>query len=370
MSKIGSFQVRHMYVANGTVDSTNKHLAASAAKGDVLVKSTPDGEVYIEYKGATGVLRSDLIKVDNILTSSVAVASKMARPIKKKGVFLNSTVNSGNPVTGQDYGVSIEFRNFCAPGDDSTYYKHAAVHAFAGMTADRFAVTLATQLKMSFSRDAAHLVDIYLASYDGTDVTVGAKIEDLTTSDFDKLYELYGGNSANGVLLVEKVQYYEQGLYEDQPVNFDVWGDKIIYQGDEVTWATTIDTTITRTASGWSETLVYNEDVEAGTATAPANAVGNGRQVADMEWGATATRGDSIKDVGYPDRIKTFYLVDPNARYDLIDIHYYSTSSLDSVQRSEKTFTIAVPEGNTTVAAAIKAKVTTLNATVGAKLFA
>ena len=370
MSKIGSFQVRHMYVANGTVDTTNKHLASTAKVGDILVKSnTKEGEIFLEYKGAKGVLRSGLIKVGNILSSSVTKAAQMARPITKKGIFLKSSVNSGSPVGGQDYVVSIEFNQFGAPGDDSKYYKHAAVHAYQGMTADEFAVTLAVQLKMNFSREAAQYVDVYLANYDGTDVTLGEKIEELTTSNFDALRTLYGGNNANGVVLVEKVQYYEQGVYTDLPVLFNLWGDEITVQGEALPWAEVVDTTIKRTGlatnDGWSEALVYNEDVEAGTATGVPNAVGNGRQVADMEWGATSARGDYQKDLGWPERVKTYYLVDENARYDIIDIHYYTTSNLESVQRSEKTITVAVPEGKSTALVnQIKAKATAINSAV------
>lgn len=336
-NKFGSNQVRHLFIANGTVAETSvAHLAKTATVGTIKANKTLEGELYVEYMGAKGILRSDLIKVDQILSTCVTPAVKMARPIAKKGIFLSPNVNSGSPVTGQDYVVTVEFKNFYSPGDDSTYVKTAAVHAYSGMTADEFAVYLAVQLKMNFSREPFDVLDIYLASYDGTDVTLGAKIDTLTTSTFADLYTIYGGNSANGIVLVEKVQEYEQGLISDDPVNFVLTGDQITYQGDNVKWSVVKDITVTRSGDAWSEAVSYGD-----------NLVGNGRAVADLEWGSTAYRGDTQKDLGWPNRVKTYYLSNPETNYDMIDIHYYFVGDNDSSQRSEKTLSIAIPTSET-----------------------
>ena len=55
------------------------------------------------------------------------------------------------------------------------------------------------------------------------------------------------------------------------------------------------------------------------------------------------------RGMGYPNTIKTTYLVDPDAIYDTLDIHYFYTGSNESVQKSEKTITlIAVNDGSHT----------------------
>ena len=59
-------------------------------------------------------------------------------------------------------------------------------------------------------------------------------------------------------------------------------------------------------------------------------------------------RGDHYRMMGYPNIIKTEYLVDPEAAYDVIDIHYAFTDSNEGVQKSEKTITIVGKTGSLT----------------------
>lgn len=57
MAAFSTNQVRHLYVANGIGEVT----AASAA-GTIAVKSnTVDSSIYFQYKGATDLMRSDII---------------------------------------------------------------------------------------------------------------------------------------------------------------------------------------------------------------------------------------------------------------------------------------------------------------------
>ena len=64
--------------------------------------------------------------------------------------------------------------------------------------------------------------------------------------------------------------------------------------------------------------------------------------------------------MGYPNIIKTTYLVDPTAKYDTLDIHYAFTDSNESVQKSEKDITlVCVDDGSHT---AMKALITAVNA--------
>ena len=70
-------------------------------------------------------------------------------------------------------------------------------------------------------------------------------------------------------------------------------------------------------------------------------------------------RGDHYRMMGYPNVIKTKYLVDPTAKYDTLNIHYAFTDSNEGIQKSEKDITIAcVNDGSHTD---MKALITAIN---------
>ena len=85
------------------------------------------------------------------------------------------------------------------------------------------------------------------------------------------------------------------------------------------------------------------------TVVTPTNTVPDGHLIADLEYFCMGARGDIYRGMGYPNTIKTTYLVDPSAVYDVLDIHYFYTGSNESVQKSEKTITlVAVDDGSHT----------------------
>ena len=55
-------------------------------------------------------------------------------------------------------------------------------------------------------------------------------------------------------------------------------------------------------------------------------------------------RGDVYRMVGFPNVIRTKYLVNPDSKYNVIDIHYAYVGPNESVQKSEKDITIVVPK--------------------------
>ena len=85
------------------------------------------------------------------------------------------------------------------------------------------------------------------------------------------------------------------------------------------------------------------------TVVTPTKTVPDGHLIADLEYFCMGARGDIYRGMGYPNTIKTTYLVDPSAVYDVLDIHYFYTGSNESVQKSEKTITlVAVDDGSHT----------------------
>ena len=106
---------------------------------------------------------------------------------------------------------------------------------------------------------------------------------------------------------------------EQAPVNFTIQPDLIIDNGDERIWGVVKKVTST-------------------------NSIPDGHKIADLEYFCMGERGDVYRMVGFPYVIRTKYLVDPDIKYNVIDIHYAYVGPNESVQKSEKDITIVVPK--------------------------
>lgn len=297
MAVFSSNQVRHLYVAN----AYNETVDESASVGTIgSLKEIEDGlckQIMFLYKGANTVLASDLIQVKNIGYVKAIAASDMVIPMKKVKVSLKSDVNGGNPISGQDYILGINFKNFFSSGDASQYYKDAAVHATANMTAEDFYTAMKDALNMAFSREdgASKASNPYLTF----------------TSDSEGLY------------IEEKPQDWALGVKKARRIMFDVFCSTVYTTGDDLIWGTVEDQTPKK------------EEVTVGT-----NGIGNGQQIADMEWFYMGERGDQYRGVGYPNIIPTTYLVDPSKEYNVLEIHYAFTDTGVNSYRTEKELTV------------------------------
>ena len=95
------------------------------------------------------------------------------------------------------------------------------------------------------------------------------------------------------------------------------------------------------------DTIVVNGDdriwglVEKQAST---NSIPDGHKIADLEYFCMGERGDVYRMVGFPNVIRTKYLVNPDLKYNTIDIHYAYVGSNEAVQKSEKDITIVVPK--------------------------
>lgn len=320
-------QVRQLYVGNklGTVDGTTKRMKETA-KGTLLPSAdTKKSHLYLEYRNALGELtRSDLIDINKIISITPTDADAMARELKSKAIVLDSNVNSGAPLSGQDYTVRIYFRQWIGMSDEDIYIKWGAVHAYAGMSASVFYAKLAESLAKNFKKEITKPLKFRLISgelsapTDEGEVTAESRIKPSATAagtyDFDPYTTTY-----TGVVVDEVEQDWELGLRQQVPVYFEIQPTTITVAGDEVIWGVV-------------------EDME------PAGVVKNGKQMADLEYFCAGYKGDYYRNMGWPHSIKTAYLVDPDTPYNTIDIHYYFSDSNEAVQKSEKTVTILVPK--------------------------
>ena len=320
-------QVRQLYVAKAL---KTPHVLASDAAGSIAVKNdTAKNHMYFEYKGADNLMRSDLIDIKNILYAKATDADDMAHKLKAVTVTLDSEVNAGAPVAGQDYILRIVFKQYVGMSDEDQYFKYGMVHAYAGMDADEFYKVLALSIAKNFSREVVPLIKIEVhskatKSKGGFDSN-GYMVVTPTTKDngkSDTTNPYYATNAIvtdiDSIRITEVEQPWRLGVMAQTPVYFTVQPVAVMVNGDERIWAT-----VTESTNG---------------------TIDNGKKIADLEYFCMGERGDIYRGVAFPHNIPTTYLVDPTIKYNVIDIHYAYVGSNEGVQKSEKTITLVVPK--------------------------
>lgn len=309
MATFSTNQARQLYVANAL---KSPNVTATDAAGSIAVKSdTAKSHLYFEYMGAGGMTRSDLIDIKNILYAKATDADDLAYDLAKYKLTLDDTVNGGEPVVAQDYILRIAFRNYPGLSEEDQYFKYGMVHTVTGMTASDFYKTLALSLVKNFSREEQGLLKFYLETGGGRAGTPTEVTKDTKESSLTGTY--------TGIIIEEAPQDWILGVMEQAPVNFTIQPDLIIDNGDERIWGVVKKVTST-------------------------NSIPDGHKIADLEYFCMGERGDVYRMVGFPYVIRTKYLVDPNIKYNVIDIHYAYVGPNESVQKSEKDITIVVPK--------------------------
>lgn len=323
MATFSTNQVRQLYVAKALKTS---HVLASDAAGSIAVKNdTAKNHLYFEYKGADNLMRSDLIDIKNILYAKATDADDMAHELKSVTVTLDTNVNGGAPVAGQDYILRIAFRQYVGMSDEDQYFKYGMVHAYAGMDADEFYKVLALSIAKNFSREAVPLIKVEVHSAGTTDKggfdSDGYMVVTPTTKDNGQgdITNPYYATDAivtdiDSIRITEVEQPWRLGVMAQTPVYFTVQPVAVMVNGDERIWAT-----VTEGTNG---------------------TIGNGKKIADLEYFCMGERGDIYRGVGFPHNIVTTYLVDPTKTYYTFDIHYAYVGNNELVQKSEKDITI------------------------------
>lgn len=274
-------------------------------------KLTPENELFFSYKGADNVLRSDLIPLSTLKAKAIKAANLQTK-LKKVEITLNSEIEEGAPVGGQDYVLRLVIQGIAGLGEDHQYIKDAAVHATSSMTASGFYKEMVKALNKSFSREvgATKTSNPYLRFAIGYSASSESEEGDAN----------WAAATATKIIIEEKKQEWLRGTFKLVPVLFEVMPTTVYYGGDDVIWgtATQVDST---------------------------SAYGNGEKIADLEWFCMGERGDQYRMVGYPNYVPTTYLVDPTKEYHVIEFHYAYTGEGTGSYRSEKDLTIVVPKG-------------------------
>ena len=144
--------------------------------------------------------------------------------------------------------------------------------------------------------------------------------------------------TANGIVITEVGdQPWRLGVLSQVSVNFEAIPTTVRYDGEDVIWGTT----------AYGETDDY---------------VGNGKELADLEYFCQAERGDMFRNMGWPNNIDVKYMVDPSKEYDVLDLHYFYSGDGVQVHKSEKDITFVAD--TTSVMTALKTAITGLGVTV------
>lgn len=293
-------QNRQFYVVNEVVSTE------PTKEGQIKLGKTKDGkQIFFKHYGKAKLTRTDLIDVDKVSYAKLTQKTDMQRKLKQITVTLDADINGGLPISGQDYILRIQVNNYLAPGDACVLIRSGAVHATKDMTAAQFYTKMVESLTNNFSRDPQPIL----------------KFEVHETS-----------STADGIIITEaEDQPWRLGVLSQEAVNFTVIPTTVRYDGEEIIWG--------KAVPGESSTVV-----------------GNGKQVADLEYFCMAERGDMFRNMGWPNNIDVKYMVDPTQEYDMLDLHYFFSGDGVQVHKSEKDITFVT--ATTTVMTALKTALT------------
>ena len=300
-------QFRNLYVMKAYKDSES----ALAAVGDLTLKvDTAKSNVYLVYKDTEDTITSDLISIKNLLYAKSTKAADMARKLNSQSVTLNE-----DPISGQDYVLNVEVRNFVALGDDSTHIKFGAVHAVKGMTKSDFYKAMAVNLAKNLSREPSPILNVLLTKNDSeASGEKDSEVAVLLNGKMQNLAALKPTETYTDIIIDEVEQPWRRGVAQVEPVNFNTTCGTILMDGDDVIWGT----------------------VEKETG----DEIQNGKQIADMEWFYHGTRGDIYREATYPDNFDFKPLVDETKAYSTLDIHFAYVGPGVEVAKSERTITV------------------------------
>jgi len=408
MAVFSQNQVQQLYVARAYKSGA---LVPSDTLGTIRAHSdSAKTHLYFQHVGAGGIVRSDLIGLDKIMNATVTPSAKMAYSYKKSLLTVDPNVGL---VVGQDYQVRLEFRNFIGMSDEDQYLKEGIARVATGMTLDQFYTVLYNSLVMNMKRDITALCNVSLYQVaastvlpTNTGVTVTAKA--LTTAGNSikfAIASISAGAAAVTTVTANGITTITASLTTAAHTIADlkslITGDTtanslIIVTGTDAT-SVALDATATALTGGGNQGIYLEEALQPWhlgtfpvsiihfsiiplqvtidqttkeTSTwgivadvTPTTTAQNGKNIADLEYFCMGNRGDDYRMVKFPYVIPTTYLVDPTAKYDVLNVHYYSTSSNEGVSRAEKDITVvAADDGSHTLMNSI---VTAVNATSG-----
>ena len=328
-------QVNQLYVVKEIVapesGETNAVLAANDNPGTLAQQFSADGwYTYFKYMSNGGMIATDRIKKRKVKWVTYTSAAKMRQPLRTWTITMNSTVNSGNPVPGQDYILNFSFRNYFGMSDEDTYEKHASARAFDA-DPSRLLATLAISLAKNFSREIDLPFNIAVTRATGSgahSATTGSSVSVTPTTKLEDLHVVDNTTAANNkavinIVLTEKIQPWQLGRMKPTRPQFTLHFVPVVinslenYEWGEVT-----------------ETL--------GNINTAGQYIGNGMETADMEWFFKGERADQYRGKDWPLSISTpaTLMVNPTKEYNHVVVHFWDDIDNEGPQKSERDLTL------------------------------
>lgn len=394
MTKLNTNQNRQFYVVKevagfykaATSEVIGSKLTKDSAEGSVFVGVNPDGAGYIQQVGKGGIVSTGII--ENISRVKKTAYTAMRRPLKKYKISLDSNVNSGAPIAGQDYIIQFQIKNAFGGGMNDIYLKMGgSVYATTGMSASKFWAAMYKSILLNFKREQndwfefdvpqasvtvsnAYTLTAKDGGADGNSLeytlSVSGDAESVTVSEGTVAIVLTAAAKTVGDL----IRVLDEN---DAPISAAPAGnattsttlsavvdatslsggaDYITIKEKELSWklGKTSDDGIDVT---FVTPVVESDHVEVQWAKvddltpAVANVstgefVGNGKKTADMEYFFHGERGDQYRDSIGDKMIDTEYMVDSTKEYDFFDIHFAYQGSCEDIQKSERDITLVV----------------------------
>lgn len=328
-------QVNQLYVVKEIVapesGETNAVLAAKDDPGTLAQQFSADGwYTYFKYMSNGGMIATDRIKKRKVKWVTYTSAAKMRQALRTWVITMNSDVNSGNPVPGQDYILNFSFRNYFGMSDEDTYEKHASARAFDA-DPSRLLATLAISLAKNFSREIDLPFNIAVTRATGSgahSATTGRAVSVTPTTKLEDLHVVDNTTAANNkavinIVLTEKIQPWQLGRMKLTRPQFTLHFVPVIINSlENYEWGKV------------TETL--------GSTSTAGQYIGNGMETADMEWFFKGERADQYRGKDWPLSISTpaTLMVDPTKEYNHVVVHFWDDIDNEGPQKSERDLTL------------------------------
>lgn len=305
-------QVRHLFVASDPKAAGG----ALSDLGDTVACGVTGQTLYIKHFGHDGVVASDKIAVENIISAKLTAGATLNTPLFKHTVAVSTAV------AGQFYVVNVHVENYLGLSHQNSAVRTGTYRAKTGATTSTIAKGLRIALRAALGFQVADTEASEASAANAGDI-----------NNYKEQLFTVTGTGAN-IVISEVAPYWELGKF---PVGRVLRiPENGVYLGD-INDASNVPT------NAWG-TVTYATNGTAGDAM---------KKLADLEYFCMGARADEYRTMGFPYNIDSKLEVNVASEYDVIDIHYAYVGSNESVQKSEKDLTILVPKNNTAFAQSI-----------------
>ena len=318
MATFSTNQVKHLYVAKALDTSLD-------TVGDVKFSAVGDKQIALNYVGHDGVVRSDIIDLNNLIYAKAIKASAMAE-------YLDSSyVACGTAVANQSYILKVIIDSFGSLGEEDKGFIFAEYTAKTGDAAKNILAGLAVNLANNAAKAAySPLINVYVTTQSaGQSLTLNTNAWKVEAGASESTVAAYG--SLAGIVIEAAEQDWKLGKGTYEFLRFNVTASPIVSAGVETRWAT----------------------VTKGT-THPSGKVKNSKKIADLEWFCMGERGDMYRDISWPDSFTFTPEVNSAATYGyhVLELAFFYAGDAEDVQKSPKEIVLVTPaEGDTTYTA-------------------